>query len=166
MLGVVAADNLELIQLDVKTAFLHGDLQEEIYMEQPKGFVAAGQEHLVCRLRKRLYGLKQAPLQWYKKFDDFIRSVGYSKSDEDHCLFTKTTQDGSPVFLIIYVDDMFLSGRHTGELTELVVMNRTDMSLCPSTAEETGNGMPKDTWSFHLRHYRLWISSLNRFFLK
>ena len=63
MLGVVAADNLELIQLDVKTAFLHGDLQEEIYMEQPKGFVASGQEHLVCRLRKSLYGLKQAPRQ-------------------------------------------------------------------------------------------------------
>ena len=61
MLDVVAADNLELIQLDVKTTFLHGDLQEEIYMEQPKGFVATGQEHLVCRLRKSLYGLKQAP---------------------------------------------------------------------------------------------------------
>ena len=72
MLGVVTADNLELIQLDVKTTFLHGDLQEEIYMEQPKGFVATGQEHLVCRLRKSLYGLKQAPRQWYKKFDDFI----------------------------------------------------------------------------------------------
>ena len=61
MLGIVAADNLELIQLDVKTAFLHGDLQDEIYMEQPEGFVATGQEHLVCRLRKSLYGLKQAP---------------------------------------------------------------------------------------------------------
>ena len=59
MLGVVAADNLELIQLDVKTAFLHGDLQEDIiYMEQPKGFVASGEEHLVCRVRKILYGLK------------------------------------------------------------------------------------------------------------
>ena len=56
MLGVVAADNLELIQLDVKMTFLHGDLQEEIYMEQPKGFVATDQEHLVCRLKKSLYG--------------------------------------------------------------------------------------------------------------
>ena len=55
MLGVVVANNLELIQLDVKTAFLHGDLQEEIYMDQPKGFVASGQEHLICRLRKSLY---------------------------------------------------------------------------------------------------------------
>ena len=54
MLGVVATDNFELIQLDVKTTFLHGDLKEEIYMEQLKGFVAMGQEHLVCRLRKCL----------------------------------------------------------------------------------------------------------------
>ena len=61
MLGVVVAENLELIQHDVKTAFLHGDLEEEIYMEQPKGFVAPDQEHLVCRLRKSLYNLKQAP---------------------------------------------------------------------------------------------------------
>ena len=52
MLGVVATDNLELIQLDVKITFLHGDLQEEIYMEQRKGFVATGHEHLICRLRK------------------------------------------------------------------------------------------------------------------
>ena len=95
-----------LIQLDVKTTFLHGDIKDEIYMEQSKGFVASGQEHLVCRLRKSLYGLKQAPRQWYKKFDD--------------CLFTKTAQEGSPVFLIIYVDDMLLCGRHAGDLTELV----------------------------------------------
>ena len=116
----MAADNLELIQLDVKSAFLHSDLQEEIYMKQPKGFAASGQEHLVCRLRKSLYGLKQAPRKWYKKFDNFIQSVGFSKSDENHYLFTKIAQDGSPVFLIMYMDDMLLSGRHTGELTELV----------------------------------------------
>ena len=58
MLGVVVAENLELIQLDVKTTFFHGDLKEEIYMEQPKGFMASGQEHLVCGLRKSLYGQK------------------------------------------------------------------------------------------------------------
>ena len=60
MLGVVAAENLELIQLDVKTAFLDSELKEEIYMEHPKGFVASGQERLVFRLKKSLYGLKQA----------------------------------------------------------------------------------------------------------
>ena len=58
MLDIMAADNLELIQLDVKTTFLHGDLKLEVYMEQPKDVVASGQEYLVCRLRKSLYGLK------------------------------------------------------------------------------------------------------------
>ena len=58
MLGLVAANNLELIQLDVKTTSLHADLEEEIYMDQPKGFVASGQEHLVYKLKKSLYSLK------------------------------------------------------------------------------------------------------------
>ena len=59
-------------------------------MEQPKGFVASGQEHVVSRLNKSLYGLNHAPRLWYKKFDHFIELVGFSKSDEDHCVFTKT----------------------------------------------------------------------------
>ena len=79
----------------------------------------SGQGHLVCRLTKSLYGLKEAPRQWYKKFDDFIQSISFSKRDEHHYLFMKTTQDVSPIFLIIYMDDMLLSDRHAGELTEL-----------------------------------------------
>ena len=91
--------------------------------------MTSGKEHLVYRLRKSLYGLKQAPQQWYKKFDDFIQSVSFCKSDEDHCLFTKTAQDGSPVFLIIYVEDMLLSSWHIGEHTELVRKLRLKFSL-------------------------------------
>ena len=132
MLNVVAVDNLELIQLDVKTTFLHGELQEEIYMEQPKGFVASGHEHLVFRLKNSLYGVKPEPQQWYKKFDDFIQSVSFSKREDDHCLFTNTDQDGSPIFLIIYMDDMLLSGRHAGELTELVQKLRLKKDLGPA----------------------------------
>jgi hypothetical protein len=63
LLGIVAHEDSELLQLDVKTTFLHGDLDEEIYMEQPQGFASSGREHLVCRLCKSLYGLKQAPRQ-------------------------------------------------------------------------------------------------------
>ena len=72
LLGVVAAENLELHQLDLKTAFLYGDLDEEVYMEQLQGFATPSLGHLVCRLRKSLHGLKQAPRQWYRKFDDFL----------------------------------------------------------------------------------------------
>jgi hypothetical protein len=119
LLGVVALENLELLQIDVKMAFLHGDLDEEIYMEQPQGFASPGREHLVCRLRKSLYELKQATRQWYRKFDDFVQSIGFLRSDEDHCFYSKDAPDGSPVFLILYVDDMLLSGRHIGEVAQL-----------------------------------------------
>ena len=67
LLCIVAPEDVELIHLDVKTTFLHGDLEDEIYMEHLKGFVATDQEHLVCRLKKSLYGLKQEPRQRYKK---------------------------------------------------------------------------------------------------
>ena len=75
--------------MDVKIAFLHGDLHEEIYMVQPEGFEEKGKEHLVCKLKKSLYGLKQAPREWYQKFDAFIRSHGFRRSEIDHCLYTK-----------------------------------------------------------------------------
>jgi len=70
--------DLELEQLDMKTAFLHGNLEEEIYMQQPEGFVVPGKEDHVCRLKKYLYGLKQSPRQWYKMFDSFMVGHGYS----------------------------------------------------------------------------------------
>ncbi|KAM1056289.1 hypothetical protein ACFX14_029654 [Malus domestica] len=72
ILGMAASMDLELEQLDVKTAFLHGNLEDEIYMEQPKGFEVKGKENLVCKLKKSLYGLKQAPRQWNKKFNSFM----------------------------------------------------------------------------------------------
>ena len=65
VLSIVATEDLHLEQLDVKIAFLHGDLAEEIYMAQPQGFEVKGKENLVCKLKKSLYGLKQAPRQWY-----------------------------------------------------------------------------------------------------
>ena len=67
ILGLAASMNLKLEQLDVKTAFLHCDFDEEIFMEQPKGFKVKGKENMVCKLNKSLYRLKQAPRQWYKK---------------------------------------------------------------------------------------------------
>lgn len=72
--ALVALLDLQLQQLDVKTAFLHGDLDEEIYMEQLEGFVQHRNKIFVCRLKKSLYGLKQSPRQWYKKFDFFMLS--------------------------------------------------------------------------------------------
>jgi hypothetical protein len=102
LLGVVALEDLELLQLDVKTTFLHGDLDEEIYGAAARLCVTRS-FNLVCELRKSLYGLKQAPRQRYRKFDDFVRSIGLLRSDQDHCFYSKDAPDGSPIFLILYV---------------------------------------------------------------
>ena len=87
LLSIVAMRDFELEQLDVKTAFLHGELEEDIYMDQPEGFVISEKENLVCRLKKYIYGLKQSPRQWYKRFDSFMLSHGCKRSDYDSCLF-------------------------------------------------------------------------------
>ena len=79
VLGLAASLNLEIEQMDVKTTFIHGDLEEEIYMEQPQGFKVDGQENFVCKLKKSLYGLKQAPRQWYKKFESVMGEQGYKE---------------------------------------------------------------------------------------
>ncbi|KAE8720956.1 hypothetical protein F3Y22_tig00017808pilonHSYRG00163 [Hibiscus syriacus] len=81
LLALVAQLDLELVQMDVKTAFLHGDLDEEIYMTQPDGFKVAEKEEMVCKLEKSLYGLKQSPRQWYKRFDKFMIGQKYTRSN-------------------------------------------------------------------------------------
>jgi Reverse transcriptase (RNA-dependent DNA polymerase) len=72
VLSIVVVEDLHLEPLDVKIVFLHGDLEKDIYMEQPQGYVEAGKKNFVCKLQKSLYGLKQAPRQWYMKFDKFM----------------------------------------------------------------------------------------------
>ena len=119
VLGMAASLNLEIEQLDVKTAFLHGDLEEEIYMEQPQGFKEKKKEHLVCKLRKSLYGLKQAPRQWYKKFDAFMVDHGYSRTTSDHCVFVKNFSDGTFIILLLYVDDMLIVWTDVSKIKEL-----------------------------------------------
>ena len=79
LLSVVESENLHLEQMDVKTTFLHGDVDKEIYMQQPEGFVVPGKEHMVCKLTRSLYGLKQAPRQWCNKFDSFVTRVDSAK---------------------------------------------------------------------------------------
>nr|KAJ0191833.1 hypothetical protein LSAT_V11C800426420 [Lactuca sativa] len=86
MLALTTTHNLLVHQMDVKTTFLNGNLDEEIYMKQPEDFVMPGNEHNVFKLKKALYGLKQAPKQWHKKFDDFVLSNGFSLNQADKCV--------------------------------------------------------------------------------
>uniref|UniRef100_A0ACD5WKD8 Uncharacterized protein n=1 Tax=Avena sativa TaxID=4498 RepID=A0ACD5WKD8_AVESA len=116
--SIVAMRDLELEQLDVKTAFLHGELDEEIYMDQPEGFIVPGKEDFVCKLKKYLYGLKQSPRQWYKRFDSFMISHGFERSKYDSCVYIKFV-DGSPIYLLLYVDDMLIAAKGMKEITTL-----------------------------------------------
>ena len=121
VLSIAVSMNLEVEQLDVKTEFLHGDLEEEIYMRQPEGFVKRGKEHLVCRLKKSLYGLKQ----WYRKFDSFMTYQGYHKTLADHCVFVKKFEGGD-FLILLYVDDMLIVGRDQSKIRMLKkALNRT-----------------------------------------
>ena len=101
-------------QLDIKNAFLHGDLKEEVYMEQPPGFVAQGEYGKVCRLKKALYGLKQSPRAWFGKFSKEIQEFGMNKSKKDHSIFYKKSA-ASIILLVVYVDDIVIIGNdHAG----------------------------------------------------
>ncbi|KAL0333939.1 UNVERIFIED_CONTAM: Retrovirus-related Pol polyprotein from transposon TNT 1-94 [Sesamum angustifolium] len=109
LIVVAALYDLEIHQMDVKTAFLNGELDEEIYMEQPEGFVVPGQEKKVCRLVKSLYGLKQAPKQWHEKFDQTMLSNGFKINECDKCVYVKSTQH-SFIIVCLCVDDMLIMG--------------------------------------------------------
>ena len=96
-----------LHQLDIKNAFLHGDLEEEVYIEQPPGFVAQGEYGMVCKLHRSLYGLKQSPRAWFGKFSSIVQKSG---SFTNHSVFYKHTSPGKCVNLIIYVNDIIIIG--------------------------------------------------------
>ena len=119
LLALVAQMDMELVQLDVKTAFLHGDLKEEIYMTQPEGFKVAGKEKMVCKLEKSLYGLKQSPRQWYKRFDKFMIRIKYTKGSYDQCVYFRKLEDGSFIYLLLYVDDMLIASKCSKEIENL-----------------------------------------------
>lgn len=100
-----------LHQLDIKTAFLHGELEEEIYMQQPPFYQEADAPHKVCRLHKALYGLKQSPRQWYLKIHQFLLSVGYSRLQTDPNIYTRHV-GATYLILGLYVDDILFPGSH------------------------------------------------------
>lgn len=107
LIALASIHNLIIHQMDVKTAFLNGDLNEELYMEQPEGFVLPRNEKKVCKLIKSLYGLKQAPKQWHEKFDYAILAFGFKHNSADRCIYSKVTKDFI-VIISLYVDDLLI----------------------------------------------------------
>jgi hypothetical protein len=109
LIALASIYNFEIHQMDVKTTFLNGELEEEIYMHQPEGFVMPNHEQKVCKLIKSLYGLKQAPKQWHEKFDKVVVANEFKIHNSDKCVYSKFHKNQG-VIICLYVDDMLIFG--------------------------------------------------------
>jgi hypothetical protein len=128
VLALAAHFNWPLRQLDVKNAFLHGILQEEVYMSQPPGFEDSVHPHHVCKLHKSLYGLKQAPRAWNARFTQFLPSLGFATTYSDSSLFVKHV--GSQiVVLLLYVDDIILIGSASAAILQVIQALSTEFDI-------------------------------------
>ena len=120
LLSIATYYDYEIWQMDVKTAFLNSNLEEEIYMLQPEGFIAKNQEHTVCKLKRSIYGLKQASRSWNIRFDQAIKSFDFEQNLDEPCVF-KRHQDKVVMFLVLYVDDILLIGNNVGVMSSIKV---------------------------------------------
>ena len=128
LISLAAVYNLIVHQMDVKTAFLNGELEEEIYMEQPEGFVVHGQESKVCKLDKSLYGLKQAPKQWHEKFDNLMITNEFKVNESDKCIYYKYDKNICTI-ICLYVDDLLIFGSNIPAINSVksLLSNNFDM---------------------------------------
>nr|GEY03509.1 retrotransposon protein, putative, Ty1-copia subclass [Tanacetum cinerariifolium] len=111
LIAITAYYDYEIWQMDVKTAFLNGYLNEEVYMEQPEGFINPKYPNRVCKMKCSIYGLKQASRQWNKRFDDEIKKFGFTQNYDKPCVYLKAS--GSNItYLILYVDDILIMGNN------------------------------------------------------
>eukprot|EP00253_Pinus_taeda_P008832 PITA_08832 len=104
-LAYACSRKIKVYQMDVKSSFQNGELEEEVYIEQPKGFLLIDKENYVCRLKKALYGLKQAPRAWYAHLDRYLHQPEFKEGSADNNLYVKVDQD-NPTIIEVYVDDI------------------------------------------------------------
>ena len=120
LLQLSAKQGHELHQFDVKTAFLHTPIEEEVYLEQPQEFVKRASDglKLVCRLNKWIYGLKQAANNWYKELANFLLRQGFTRSRNDHCLFAGSEAE-EHIFILVWVDDIIVASRSMTAISDV-----------------------------------------------
>ena len=117
ILAYASSKNIKDYQMDVKSAFLNGEIEDEVYMEKPDGFQVQEAENYVYRLKKDLYGLKQAPRAWYSRLDKYLRQQGYIKGNIDINLYIKE-EHGSLIIVEIYVDEIIF-GSDNDQISKL-----------------------------------------------
>lgn len=117
LLALAAKHNCEVHHLNVETAFLNGEILEDVYVVQPEGFIKKGQEHLVYKLIKVLYGLCQAPRAWYAKLNKSLEDLGFVRCPHEHAVYIK--RKGGEILIVgVYVDDLLITGTSIDVITE------------------------------------------------
>jgi hypothetical protein len=129
LIALAAQEGWKVHHLDVKSAFLNGDLQEEVFVEQPVGFIKHGREHQVLRLHKALYGLHQAPRAWYAKLDETLQSLGFIRCPSEPAIYTR--RSGGQLIIGVYVDDLVVTGTSLGDIEAF----KTEMAIIFSMSD-------------------------------
>ena len=117
-IALAATKGWHLYQMDVKNAFLQGELEEEVYLIQPPGFESRVHPNVVCRLKKPLYGLKQAPRAWHSKITQYLHQIGFRMSKSDTSLYIRHESD-NPIVIILYMDDLVIGGKDLAEINKV-----------------------------------------------
>ena len=118
-IALAAKCEWEILQFDVKNAFLHGELEEEVYMQLPPRYKLTNKANQVCKLKKALYGLKQSPRAWFGRFTKAMIDLNYHQARGDHALFIKHSVTGAITLLLVYVDDILITGGDVDDVHRL-----------------------------------------------
>ena len=119
LLALIVVNNMHLEEMDVKTTFLHGELNEMIVMEQPERYVDPIRPNHMCHLKKSLYELKQSPRQWYLRFDRFILENSFQRCPFNCCVYYKDVGDDNKIYLLLSINDMLIACKHIDQINEL-----------------------------------------------
>ncbi|KAL9274065.1 Retrovirus-related Pol polyprotein from transposon TNT 1-94-like protein, partial [Drosera capensis] len=128
ILALAANRSWEVHHMDVKSAFLNGELEEEVYVTQREGFEVQGQKHLVYRLSKALYGLRQSPRAWNTRLDKSLKELGFTRCSQEQAVYTRG--DGDAALIVgVYVDDLIVTGGNTGEVKNFKKQMMTEFEM-------------------------------------
>lgn len=161
LLAVAGKKKMKVRHLDVKSAYLHGQLKEELYMQQPKGFVRRGEEKLVCRLQRSLYGLKQGAKVWNDTIRAILEEIGFQQSRADPCLFNKSVS-GRLVYLLIYVDDIIVASEVEEEIDQIEcqLKKKVELSSLGEVSCFLGMRVSRDENGFYALDQQSYISKI------
>ncbi|CAJ2635289.1 unnamed protein product [Trifolium pratense] len=130
VVAIASVKNWSLSQMDVKSAFLNGPLDEEVYVSQPPGFIKEGKEGMVYKLNKALYGLKQAPRAWNKRIDGFLIQSGFKKSVVEHGVYVKHNSSTAKILIIcLYVDDLLVTSNDTSDIATFKELMHSEFEM-------------------------------------